>query len=209
MASTELGDATSSLRIRASPIVFSDDFNTSASTNNWQAANGTWIIENGKMSGTAVFGGDAWNFVTSVQSFTGDIVVEAQYEQTVDSNAEIVFDSTGHDPDLRNEYRVGFASNINSVFPNRFGIYRYRDSNVTALIPPDATDIVDNTIASPIPIPPKAQMSVGRLGNTITLFVNGMRIGSVTDSDPLPASGKVGLIVSGGASLFDDFHVRK
>jgi hypothetical protein len=72
--------------------------------------------------------------------------------------------------------------------------------------------VIDNTISSPFPIPTRGHYGVRRLGNTISLYVNGRQVGSVTDSDPLPAQGKVGLVVTGfaGATMtFDNFLVRK
>ena len=131
--------------------------------------------------------------------------MEVVYAQTAASAAEIVFNSTGH---LVNEYRVGIASKANFFFPSRWSIAVYQNGVVRNLIPPDATDVIDNTIPSPIPIPEKGHFRVRRLGNTINLYVNGMRIGSVTDGNPLPARGRVGLVVPDATTHYDNFAVR-
>jgi hypothetical protein len=84
----------------------------------------------------------------------------------------------------------------------------YKDGVQGSLIPPDATDVADGTIPAPFPIPTRGHSSVRRLGNTISLYVNGKQVGSVTDSDPLSAQGKVGLVVTGATTTFGNFEVR-
>ena len=131
--------------------------------------------------------------------------MEVIYDQAEFSAAEIAFNSTGH---LVNEYRATISSKANFFFPNRWSVPAYKNGVPGALIPPDATDVADGTIPSPIPIPEKGHFRVRRLGNTINLYVNGMRIGSVTDGNPLPARGRVGLVVPDATTHYDNFAVR-
>jgi hypothetical protein len=187
-----------------SPILFRDNFNRSASAAKWAVGDGTWTFERGKLIGVAE-SSDAWIYVAEKQ-FPGDIVVEAIYDQTATGNTDILFNSTGH---LDNMYRVGIASKANAFFPDRWTVAVYQNGVVRNLIPPDATDVADGMIASPFPIPTRGRVRVRRLGNTITIYVNRKQVGSVTDSDALPARGKVGLlVVSNATTTFDNFEVR-
>ena len=68
--------------------------------------------------------------------------------------------------------------------------------------------MADGTIPSPFPIPTRGHFSVRRVGNTIGLYVNGRQVGSVTDSDPLPAEGRVGLVVPDATTIYDNLVVR-
>jgi hypothetical protein len=188
----------------ASPIMFRDNFNGRNSATNWQTVNGTWAFQRGKLFGTADPGGDGWIYVMSKESFPGSLEIDVIYGQT-DSTTGIVFNSTGH---LVNEYRVEIWSKVSSLFTNRWAVGTYKDGVQGSLIPPDATDVADGTIPSPFPIPTRGHFSVRRLGNIISLYVNGKQIGSVTDSNPLPAQGKVGLVVTGATTTFDNFEVR-
>jgi hypothetical protein len=187
----------------ASHITFRDNFNRSTSAANWEPVNGTWTFQRGKLIGMADPGGDGWIYVASKQ-FPGDIAIQVLYNET-DSTAEIAFNSTGH---LENEYRVTIWSKTSSFFPNRWAVQTYKNGFEDGLIPPDATDVADNTIPAPFPIPTSGHFSVRRVDNTITLYVNGRRLGSVTDSDPLPAEGQIGLVVTGDTTTFDNFEVR-
>jgi hypothetical protein len=189
----------------ASPIMFRDNFNRSTSAANWEMVEATWTFERGKLIGTADESGDAWIYVAS-KKFPGNIEIRVSYDVTgTDSSAEIVFNSTGH---LLNEYRVGLASKEGSLFSNRWVVQTYKDGVQGGLVPPDATDVIDNTIPSPFPIPTRGHFTIRRLGNTISLYVNGRKVGSVTDSDPLPAQGRVGLALSGATTTYDNFAVR-
>ena len=169
---------------------------------------GTWTVQNGKLTGRPGEAGNGFSYLTSNQSFAGPIVVEVRMSRPPISNGEIVFNSTGH---LVNEYYASIWSQVTGPFANRWAVQTYKNGVQDALIPPDATDVHDGTLPSPIPIPEKGHFRVRRLGNTINLYVNGMRIGSVTDGNPLPARGRVGFLVTGnvnGTTSFDNFAVR-
>ena len=43
------------------------------------------------------------------------------------------------------------------------------------------------------PIPQRSHVTVARRGREISVYINGVRIGSATDPDPIPATGRVGL----------------
>ena len=189
----------------ASPIMFKDNFNSSASAAHWEMVNGTWVFQKGKLIGPAENGSYTAIYVASTQSFTGDIETEVIYNQNEASNAEIVLNSTGS---LVNEYRVSLWSKASSFFPSRWAVQTHKNGVQGVLIPPDASDVADGTIPAPFPIPTKARFTARRLGNTISLYVNGRKIGSVTDDDPLPAQGKVGLLVTNDTTIFDNFEVR-
>ena len=192
----------------ASPILFRDNFNRSASAGNWETVTGIWTVQNGKLTGRPGEAGNGFSYLTSNQSFAGPIAVEVRYEQTPDANGEIIFNSTGY---LANEYYASIWSKETGPFANRWAVQTYKNGVIGALIPPDATDVADGTLPSPFPIPTRGHFSVRRVGNTISLYVNWRQIGSVTDSDPLPAQGRVGLLVTGnvnGTTTFDNFVVR-
>ena len=63
---------------------------------------------------------------------------------------------------------------------------------------------------TPVPIPTKSHLTVRRVGNTITVYINGRRVGSATDATPHPATGKVGLEVAFDmTTAYDNFVVRR
>jgi hypothetical protein len=139
-----LDNATSSLRIRHSPIVFRDTFNRGLS--NWLPETGTWRAQNGTMVGIGAGGDiDAWTYMSSIDSFDGSIVIDVDVEMT-HGNVEIVFNSHGH---WINEYRLNMWGNNGVAYQNRYQIIRYRNSELTFSVgaPPDA-DIMDGLILS-------------------------------------------------------------
>jgi hypothetical protein len=190
----------------ASPILFRDNFNTKTSAVNWKIGHDTWAFQKGKLIGKGGEESDAWIYVVR-KEFIGDIAIEGIYDQTDAGNTDILFNSTGR---LMNEYRLGIASKANSFFPDMWTVAVYQDGVMRNLIPPDAAGVADGMIPSPFPIPTRSHFSVRRLGNTVSVYVNGRQLGSVTDSNPLPARGKVGLLVVRDATTaFDNFVVRR
>jgi hypothetical protein len=189
-----------------SPILFRDNFNSGASPANWQTENAIWTFERGKLIGTQQGDSVAAIYVNSKRPFAGNITVEVSCDH-IESTAEIAFNSS--DEHRLNAYAVTIWSEASPVFASRWAVFAYRNGVVELLIPPDATDVADGTMPSPFPIPTRGRFKVRRLGKTITLYVNGRGVGSVTDSDPLPARGKVGLVVSNSTTTFDNFVVRR
>ena len=121
---------------------------------------------------------------------------------------DISFNSHGH---WINEYRLNMWGNNGVAYQNRYQLLRYRNSEITFSVgAPPGADILDGLILSPVPIPAKCHVTVRRINSTISLYINGRRLASLVDPDPLPASGKVGLGVSWDLrATFDNFVVRK
>lgn len=194
-------NVTSSIRIRSSAVRFSDNFNDGA-LDKWGAPlSGDWRIENGALVGTGWGGSiDAWDYLKGKPNYNGDIVVDVDLNM-IDGNAEIVFHSTGH---WVNEYRIEIWSKDSPDYTNRFQIGRYRNGNYEALTPDGG-----NT-PSPIPIPSRCHATVRRLGKQINVYINGRRIGSIVDSNPLPATGTTGLgVIWDNTGAFDNYQVRR
>jgi hypothetical protein len=196
-----LDNATSSLRIRHSPVVFRDTFNRGLS--NWLPETGTWQARNGTMVGIGAGGDiDAWTYVSSIDSFDGSIVIDVDIEMT-HGNVEIVFNSHGH---WINEYRLNMWGNNGVAYRNQYQIVRYRNGEIEFTVGMPG----DEMTPAPFPIPAKCHVTVRRINSTISIYINGRRLASLVDPDPLPASGKVGLGVSWDLrTTFDNFVVRK
>ena len=65
-------------------------------------------------------------------------------------------------------------------------------------------------VLSPIPIPSVSHITVRRVGSTMDVYVNWVRIGRLTDPDPLPMVGKVGLgVIWDYSAAYDNFVVRR
>jgi hypothetical protein len=112
LTSSGLDNATSSLRIRSSPIVFRDSFTRGLS--NWLPETGTWQVQHSKMIGIGAGGGiDAWTYVSTGHSFDGPVVIDVDVG-LVTGEAEIVFNSHGH---WGNEYRVALWSRSSPAYP--------------------------------------------------------------------------------------------
>jgi hypothetical protein len=189
-----------------SPILFRDNFNSRASAAKWETENAIWTFRRGKLIGTQQGDAVAAIYVNSKHSFAGNITVEVGCDH-IESTAEIAFNSS--DEHRMNAYAVTVWSEASPVFASRWAVFNYENGFQGTLIPPDATDVNDNTMPSPFPIPTRGRFKVRRLGKTITLYFNGRRVGSVTDNEPHPARGKVGLVVSNSTTTFDNFVVRK
>jgi hypothetical protein len=205
-------NTTSSLSIHASKVLFSDNFSNS-SLANWTPVTGTWQAVNGGMFGIG-WGGfvDGWTYVTAVTGFTGDVVLDADVDMEPDADfavgeSEFVINSTGH---WVNEYRISIWPSTSLGYKNRFQIAKYKNGVFTNGfgLPPDA-DVQDGNVLTPVPIPPQCHVTVRRIGNWISVYINNVRIAAVLDNDPLPAQGTVGLgVIWDGHGTFDNVVVR-
>jgi hypothetical protein len=160
------------------------------------------------MVGTGWGGGvDAWTYVTNT-NFTGSTTVDVDVDMSLlpggspdlRGNCEIVFDSTGH---WENEYRLEIWSQDSPAYANRFHLSRYKNGVITELTAEGGNEL------SPVPIPPRSHITVRRINNTISVYINNVRVKALTDADRLPAEGEVGLgVIWDWTAAFDNFFVR-
>ena len=197
---------TSSIKIRSSAIRFNDNFND-GNLNGWSPQTGTWSAQNGAMQGVGWGGSeDGWIYADPNLNFDGSIVLDADVNM-VTGNARYVMNSTGS---LRQtEYHVGIMSQDSPAYANRWQIIRYDNFQVsfpTASLP----GAVDGNVLSSIPIPTRCHFTVRRVGGNFDVYINSIRIGSWTETTPLPALGKVGAgVVWDFTGTFDNFAVRR
>jgi hypothetical protein len=64
-------------------------------------------------------------------------------------------------------------------------------------------------LLTPVPIPQDAHLTVTRRNNTISIYVHGSLVDSITDPEPLPAAGMSGLgVIWDYSAAYDNFFVR-
>jgi hypothetical protein len=196
-------NTTGSLKIRSSAIRFQDNFST-GSLENWSAETGEWFVENGTMVGIGN-GDDAATYAVPDRSFDGSLVLEADVNM-IGGNARFLINSTGERRE--NEYHLQIWPQDGPSYPNRWQMIRYENGEIS-FPTENFPDALDGNVPSLIPIPTKCRFTIRRIGGKFDFFVNGIRIGSVTDPNPLPATGKVGVaVVFDYTGAFDNFVVR-
>jgi hypothetical protein len=195
-------NVTSSLHIRSSKVLFEDDFN-SGSLANWSPQSGTWTVENGAMVGSVGF--DSYIFARPDESFNGSLVVDADVDM-VTGNARYVINSTGALNE--NDYLIQIFSKDSPAYPNGWQIIRFKNYEISfpTVNFPGAVDAV---VPSGVMIPRKCHFTVKRVGNRIDVYVNWVRIGFITDPDPLPLAGNVAVGLTWDfTGVYDNFVVR-
>jgi hypothetical protein len=178
-------------------VLFVDNFQQRR-LDDWFRVVGDWTVEDGKLRGTGWGGGvDAWIYAIPYQRSRPPVRIDVDVEFG-QGNAEIVMNSTGH---WWNEYRVTFWSMDSPDYPNMYQVARYRHGEITYLNE-------DNAVA-PVPLQEEAHLTVTRQNDTISLYVDGSHVDSITDPEPLPQVGTVGLgVVWDYTAAYDDFVVR-
>ena len=194
---------TSSLRIRRSAVRFRDNFN-SGSLAQWSTPIGVWSIQDGALVGEIGF--DSAAYATPSRSYGGSLVLDADVNMA-NGNATLIFNSTG--AAHKTEYRAYFWSSDSPDYPDRWQIIRFED--FAPYFPcAELPNNVDGNVLSPTPIPSVSHITIRRVGSTMDVYVDWVRIGRVTDPDPLPTAGKVGLsVIWEYSAAYDNFVVRR
>jgi hypothetical protein len=172
--------------------LFSDDF--SGDLSKWSIFNGTWVIENGELSGTGhgmtepkdgyIYAGDtAWNnYTLSAKVLSGE--------------SDFILRSTGH---WQNEYRITLWP-VGSSYPNTYQINKYQNGAGINLLGTER-------LTFPISVTGPYLVEVEVINNHIRLSINGTLVNDIVDPNPLSA-GRFGLgVIWSTQNDFDDVKV--